>query len=205
MCQLWIDVNAIPAEGKQFEISEEKYFTDFIDKYNLDCQITSPLKAIFFVLPQAEGCFVRGQINGEFVLPCNRCTEDTKVTVSHSFESFEPFPPELSFDTPLNKHILKSNQTTKQATKEEQDFDLDSDSEVLRYNQKLKSFEINLFALAWEEFVLSLPVKPLCNTRCKGLCSECGQNLNEATCECKSEIQDPRLAALQNLHLNKKS
>jgi uncharacterized protein len=32
--------------------------------------------------------------------------------------------------------------------------------------------------------MLSLPMKSLCREDCKGLCSRCGQNLNEDSCRC---------------------
>jgi len=33
--------------------------------------------------------------------------------------------------------------------------------------------------------MLDYPIKILCKEDCKGLCSSCGKNLNEATCDCK--------------------
>lgn len=47
-----------------------------------------------------------------------------------------------------------------------------------------------------ETVSLALPYIPLCNETCKGLCPVCGQNLNEHSCACKQEKQDPRLAGL---------
>ena len=45
---------------------------------------------------------------------------------------------------------------------------------------------------------LNIPIKPLCDEECKGICPECGQNLNEAECDCDTETVDPRLAELEN-------
>src|SRR5207344_1906733 len=59
--------------------------------------------------------------------------------------------------------------------------------------------EIDLGHLMHEQFVLSLPMKPLCEEACKGLCPECGTNLNRGTCDCKPVWEDPRLAALREL------
>jgi uncharacterized protein len=39
------------------------------------------------------------------------------------------------------------------------------------------------------EIILSLPMKPLCAKDCKGLCPECGSNLNEGECDCAKEEQ----------------
>ncbi len=44
---------------------------------------------------------------------------------------------------------------------------------------------------------LNIPIKPLCDEDCKGLCPECGQNLNEEECDCDTEMVDPRLAKLE--------
>ena len=35
-----------------------------------------------------------------------------------------------------------------------------------------------------EEIFLDYPIKPLCNSDCKGLCPKCGKNLNEGGCSC---------------------
>jgi uncharacterized protein len=42
-------------------------------------------------------------------------------------------------------------------------------------------------------------MKPLCAEACRGLCPECGTNLNSVTCSCRHEWVDPRLAALKGL------
>jgi len=37
-----------------------------------------------------------------------------------------------------------------------------------------------------EEIILDYPIKPLCNSSCKGLCAKCGKNKNEGGCNCGS-------------------
>lgn len=58
---------------------------------------------------------------------------------------------------------------------------------------------IDLRQLMEEQFYLALPMKPLCRPDCKGLCPNCGTNLNETTCECEIRWEDPRLAGLKAL------
>ena len=41
-----------------------------------------------------------------------------------------------------------------------------------------------------QEIVMEYPMKPLCQETCKGVCPECGQNLNETTCDCNSEVNN---------------
>jgi uncharacterized protein len=48
-----------------------------------------------------------------------------------------------------------------------------------------------------EQVLLALPVKRVCREDCKGLCPQCGQNLNVSTCACKSDKIDIRLAGLE--------
>jgi len=47
--------------------------------------------------------------------------------------------------------------------------------------------------------ILSLSLKPLCSEDCRGLCPQCGTNLNERTCDCVKESIDPRWEDLKNL------
>jgi uncharacterized protein len=42
-------------------------------------------------------------------------------------------------------------------------------------------------------------MKPLCSEACKGLCAQCGTNLNTGACACAPAWEDPRLAPLKAL------
>ncbi|MCA9931299.1 MAG: DUF177 domain-containing protein [Anaerolineales bacterium] len=58
---------------------------------------------------------------------------------------------------------------------------------------------LDLAPLVREISLLEIPMQPFCKPDCKGLCSECGQNLNEASCNCAIDDIDPRMAALRQL------
>ena len=66
----------------------------------------------------------------------------------------------------------------------------DNDDYILVEDMKLDVEQLTL-----EDIYLALPGKFLCKEDCKGLCSECGANLNESSCNCQKPI-DPRWAAL---------
>ncbi len=51
-----------------------------------------------------------------------------------------------------------------------------------------------------EAIILAFPTHPICAANCKGLCSQCGTNLNEADCDCKP-VKDGRWGVLDNLKL----
>lgn len=50
-----------------------------------------------------------------------------------------------------------------------------------------------------EQVILALPMKPICQADCRGLCPHCGVNLNHERCDCVQERVDPRLKPLARL------
>jgi uncharacterized protein len=46
---------------------------------------------------------------------------------------------------------------------------------------------IDLQPIIREEGILAIPIQALCSLECKGLCSQCGQNLNEKMCDCSQD------------------
>ncbi|MBQ6816568.1 MAG: DUF177 domain-containing protein [Clostridia bacterium] len=59
--------------------------------------------------------------------------------------------------------------------------------------------ELNLAELCRTDVLLHIPMKHLCHQDCKGLCSECGKNLNQGECGCNKKQIDPRLSKLAEL------
>jgi uncharacterized protein len=58
---------------------------------------------------------------------------------------------------------------------------------------------IDLAQIIDEQVALALPMKLLCSEDCKGICSQCGQNLNEGACQCRDERVDARLLVLKDI------
>ena len=50
-----------------------------------------------------------------------------------------------------------------------------------------------------EQVLLALPLKVTCREDCRGLCPQCGQNLNEKQCSCAPALDDPRWTALREI------
>ncbi len=50
-----------------------------------------------------------------------------------------------------------------------------------------------------EQVLLSLPMKFTCKNDCKGLCVQCGQNLNLQDCNCHNDDYNPQFAKLKTL------
>lgn len=50
-----------------------------------------------------------------------------------------------------------------------------------------------------EQIFLALPMRAVCREECKGLCSQCGQNLNQGQCACGAPPPDERWSALKEI------
>jgi uncharacterized protein len=58
--------------------------------------------------------------------------------------------------------------------------------------------ELELGEMVREELILAVPPYVLCREDCRGLCPQCGNDLNEGPCSCSPE-PDPRWAKLEAL------
>ena len=68
----------------------------------------------------------------------------------------------------------------------------DIDAEVYENQQ------IDLTQSIRDSILLAVPVICLCKENCKGICSQCGKNLNQGLCKCEIDsFTDPRLESLK--------
>ncbi|MDR3073582.1 MAG: DUF177 domain-containing protein [Deltaproteobacteria bacterium] len=176
----WILLHTVSPSGKKYVLDDQGIWAGPIAEFSLDCTILEPLKAVFTVFVQEDGVLIRGELTGTVSVPCDRCAEDAVVKIAQRVETYEGFPVEGA----------------------EQN-DLDVDTEILRFSPTGQGMEMNLAGLAWEEFSLALPMKPLCDPGCKGLCPSCGANRNTASCSCSADALDPRMAPLRGLKLGR--
>jgi uncharacterized protein len=74
--------------------------------------------------------------------------------------------------------------------------ELDSDEiEILPDNSK----EIDISQTIHDVFILNRPIQLLCKKDCRGLCVNCGVNLNKKSCNCQQNELDPRFEKLKSL------
>ncbi|MCI1982997.1 MAG: DUF177 domain-containing protein [Oscillospiraceae bacterium] len=64
---------------------------------------------------------------------------------------------------------------------------------------EVRDQQLNVDELVREDILLELPTRFLCREDCKGVCPECGKNLNDGPCGCSAQKIDPRLEVLKNL------
>lgn len=58
---------------------------------------------------------------------------------------------------------------------------------------------IDLKALMMEQLQLQLPFQPLCREDCKGICVNCGADLNIGRCACAKVVKESPFSVLKNL------
>ena len=58
---------------------------------------------------------------------------------------------------------------------------------------------IDIDEIVLANVLVNLPTKRLCMDDCKGLCAECGHNLNQSDCGCDTRPNDPRFDILDKL------
>ncbi|WP_378955465.1 YceD family protein [Pelosinus sp. sgz500959] len=73
--------------------------------------------------------------------------------------------------------------------------EVDEEADLAYYNGD----EIDIADLVRESIILAEPLKIVCSKSCRGLCPQCGINLNTAKCSCSDDVIDPRLAVLSQL------
>lgn len=103
-------------------------------------------------------------------IPCDRCLEEVSVDIP------------LQFQRKLDLKL----------TDEERVNDLDESS-------YLTGMDLDVDRLVCLEVLMSWPLKVLCREDCKGICSQCGKNLNDGPCGCVDEPKDPRMAAISDI------
>lgn len=112
----------------------------------------------------------RGRLGGAVRLACRRCV----VPVHHELDE------ELTF---LYRPDLSA---------------VDAQAQEV-YPLPDRGVELDLTPALLEHLQLAVPAYVICDEACRGFCPRCGTNLNQTSCECVVEDEDPRWAALRRL------
>lgn len=138
------------------------------------------------ISPMSSKYLFRGTLSGLFERPCDRCLEPAQKTVE--FEVTWLFESGVE-----NQSIEGVVEYTEEDALEE-----DVEGNRVRF---FEGSDLDLAPHVWEEMVLADPSKFYCSEDCKGLCPNCGMNLNLGACSCASgqETSESGLAALKEM------
>lgn len=62
-----------------------------------------------------------------------------------------------------------------------------------------KTTIVDMTDLVREYLLLDIPIQPICDRGCEGMCAICGNRMSEGMCEHPEKEIDPRMAVLQSL------
>lgn len=161
------------SKGLKTTINEQLDVSDLF-KGRQDVYRTGPLHVSLQVTGHEAFIEVDGELAIDLELACSRCLEPVKDhTVIPFSEKFKPASSEVDSD--------------EYTEEEESDF------------VEVNADRLDLKPYVEEALLLFMPFAPLCSDDCKGLCQNCGQNLNEHKCGCDTEKVDVRFAVLKDL------
>jgi uncharacterized protein len=121
-----------------------------------------------------EEYLLTAQLRGSLEAACGRCLEPARIDI----------------DAPLVLTYVPAD---------EDDEELADDADVVGFAGN----EIDLSDEVRDEFLLAIPLKPLCSEACRGLCPVCGGNRNAVPCTCEADNRQAvsKFAALGKLKI----
>ncbi len=93
----FLKLKDVPPQGKKLVCTEQGLWTGPIEEFSLPYIIKKNLIAHLKVNIEEECCLVKGHLEGELVIPCDRCGEDALVGIDSSFSLVEEIEAEESF------------------------------------------------------------------------------------------------------------
>jgi uncharacterized protein len=177
---MFLDIKELELHPLDFE---EEFQSDVID-LGSEARQRGPLKASgrAEVVEEHHGKHqvikdirLRGRLSAGLELQCARCLESVPQQVRRDFElMYRP----LGADAGRDELSVT-----------------DAEAEIGYY----QGGGLLLEDVLREQVLLALPLKVTCKEDCKGLCPQCGKNLNQEQCSCSTAVEDPRWAALKDV------
>lgn len=128
----------------------------------------------------SDGVLVQGDVKARVNVQCSRCLTDIDLPVEAQLE--EQFRPTID---------VESGRAIQRPTYDEDDTAFEIDANHM----------MDLTEPVRQALLVSMDMRPLCREDCKGLCPECGANLNEIDCGHEPAVEDSRWAPLRDLRL----
>lgn len=152
-------------------------FLENVDNLNLNERFFGKLKINCKMDKSHHQIVIDCDINLTAELTCDRCMTEFERDYSEHFQSiyFNTYGNDNANEDELGIYFLSPNED-----------------------------KIDIATDVTETMNLALPMKVLCTDECKGLCSVCGQSLNEVECNCDTNVENPVWEKLKELKENLK-
>jgi uncharacterized protein len=146
-----------------------------------ECVFEGPVTADITVEREFDHLKALGRIHVPISLSCGRCLVSYKSSVDSDFR------------------IIFRKESTRHAVVEDETELSDEDLIASTYDGD----EIDLAHEIEEQIAMEIPLKPLCDEGCKGLCSSCGADLNTTHCTCSKEPVNIKFSALKDFKVTR--
>jgi len=171
----YIDLDQVDKHGPQTQQARFTLDASEVDRIELKDGVNVDLSSTTRKGSTPTEYLVSGKIAYDGELLCARCLEPFPFAHQNAFElRYRPRPADFG-DLPEEIEIA------------DEDLDLDY------YDGR----KLPLDSIAYEQVQLSLPMKPLCEEACRGLCPQCGSNLRRGECTCSETVVDQRWDSLR--------
>lgn len=158
--------------GKSEHYSCLESLDSALGDFSLDC----PVDAKLLVRQQSDNVYkLSGNLQVSITSSCDRCCKEIPIHVDREF-----------------CYVLRIGQEPENTSEyqcSEEDFE----------TLYLTEAAIDSNALIVEQLLLAIPLQRLCEESCKGLCKECGINLNIMKCQCGEINPNSPFAILKTL------
>jgi uncharacterized protein len=170
--QLDITLSSIEKEEKHYRFEHLERFLSVFE----DLVFQGPVSAEIRIYRNREEIFLYGKLNACIELSCDRCLADSGHDIQKDF-----------------MYLLKPA-AKRESLPGEMEI-TDDDVETTWYDGET----IDIREMIAEQIRLEIPLRYLCKDECKGLCADCGCNLNEEQCACTHEEPAGPFAVLKEL------
>ena len=175
-----IRVDEIPESGRNLHFHwDQGRFSHFVPADDpFPIELVRPLNVNLEIHKEPDHIRITGSIHGVLKTACHRC--------------LGTFARSLNETVDLYLVEGKEDLSEEEVELELEDLDYEFfDGEVIEIDR-----------LVAEQVFLALPVKVLCSDDCRGLCPNCGANLNEGTCSCRKAASDSPFSILEGFEIN---
>jgi len=135
----------------------------------------SPYEASIKIVKMGSEVFLSGLVKCSVELQCSRCLNSFNYKIN----------------SPVDIAFRPASELKEEGCHEIQKDELD----IGFYRNNI----LDIDDVINEQLALNIPMKPLCTPECKGICPECGLDLNKTQCKCKSRDIDERFKILEKL------
>lgn len=173
MFEMLVQVTDLPVDGRDFSFGEQRIWTDPIAEFSAPFRINEPLRADLRIQPHQDGCTVQGSMRGSLRMTCDRCVEEFVQNIDVAIHEFESFPGEHAAPEDVCWIMIRDG-----------------------------LLHLDVAGFLWEQLLLAVPEKPLCDVLCHGICAQCGANKNMAPCSCDQQAEDSRMRIFRAMHVS---